>query len=369
MLSTTMQDAPPWLGKLQDDKKSLAALGLRPLDAEERDQTRELWRSTWNQVPFGEPFHDVCADRIERCVPLFEGPLRHRRIGKAGSRLVVVHDPAEPSSAWLSLSHAMPPLGWAFGGTTPEELSRAVARYTPAEAPDAISFPRHERLVKQMQIDGIDVIKNAIEGLELWVDDAAWGSAFLDDPWQSLEPDAGMMMLSLHMRRVLDQHPGRRPSLSFRTLWSRSIITIEQHPFDFWVFDLRYHPCPDQRAVEMLAGDEPGARLPPDLPVDVAASLLRGNSTTRESIELSELDPFHLAALVAIDPGEATTTEALRRAMREWDGEDRIGGLMEILSAYELSALQFETVATTKEERLRESLLAHLAPASEEVAS
>jgi hypothetical protein len=369
MISSTMQDAPSWLGKLQDDKKCLAELGLRPLDAEERDQTRELWRSTWNQVPFSEAFHEVCAERLERCVPLFEGPLRHRRIGKAGSRLVVVHDPIQPGSAWLSLSHALPPLGWAFGGTTLEELSSAVACYTPADAPPALALPRRARIVKQMELSSMDVIKSSIEGLELWVDDAAWGSAFLDDPWQSLEPDAGMMMLSLHMRRVLEQHPGRRPSLSFRTLWSRSIITVEQHPFNFWVFDLRYRPCSDRRAIELLAGDEPGARLPPDLPVDVAASLLRGNSTTRESIELNELDPFHLAALVAIDPGEATTTEMLRRAMVEWDGQDRINGLLEILGAYGLSALQFEVAASTKDERLREALREHLAPASVEVAS
>lgn len=188
-----------------------------------------------------------------------------------------------------------------------------------------------------------------------WVDDAAWGSAYLDDPWRDLDPDAGMMMLSLHMKRVMEQHPGRHPSLSFRTLWSRSLITVEAHPFNLFVFDVRFRPSSDRRALELLGGAEPGSRLPPDLPVDVAASLLRGNSTTRESLTISEksaLELFDLAALCAMDPGEATTIARLRERLRDWTDDERLRGLADVLNAYEYSALLYEAAATAKDPEL-----------------
>ena len=37
------------------------------------------------------------------------------------------------------------------------------------------------------------------------------------------------------------------PSVSVRTLFSRSVLTIEQHPFGLWVVELRYAPAPGTR--------------------------------------------------------------------------------------------------------------------------
>jgi len=357
--------APDWVAALLADTTLHRELGLEPLADDERTETRDLWLSTWNQVPYGEAFHERCATRLERSVPLLAGPVRRRRLGKTDSRLVVTFDPDEPDVAWLSLSHAMPALAWAAGGATGDALRRAVSAYTPADAPRRLELPRHERVVKQLDVSGFEVLTNTIEALELWVDDATWGSAYIDDPWASLEPDAGMMMLSLHVERVKEQHGGRPVSFSYRTLWSRSVLKIEAHPFGLWVFDLSYRPFSDRRTIELLARDEPGARLPADLPVDLAASLLRGNGSTVESIRLNRergTELFDLAALCALEPGEATTVSALRDAMGAWRADERFEGLTDVLGAFGYSALQFEAAATAEDATVGEALLARLAP-------
>jgi hypothetical protein len=169
------------------------------------------------------------------------------------------------------------------------------------------------------------------------------------------------------MQHVHDQEPGRFPSISFRTLWSRSILRVEQHPLGLWVFDARYDPAGDARAVARLGGTAPGTGLPSDLPVDVAASLVRNASFTRESIAETEktqpLEPFDLSVLCALDPGEATTVARLRAAIDAWaDDEERFGGLLQLMSAYGYAALLFEAAARLPAGDLRERLLTYLRP-------
>jgi hypothetical protein len=365
MLPTTMRRVPDWVAGLREDAGLSTELGLRWLDEDEQEATRELWRSTWNQVPYGEEFHARGAERIETSIPLAEGPVRHRRLSKAASRLVLVADPAEPDVAWLNLSHALPPDAWAVAGATPGEVRRAVSYYTPEDSPWLSALERVERLVKPIEVESLDVIKRGIEGLELWMDDATWGSAFVDDPWRDVDPDAGMMSLTVHLRSVGEQARGRRTSVGYRTLWSRSVLTIEEHPFGLYVFELRYRPAADRRAVEKLAGSEPGARLPPDLPVDLAASLLRGGSFTRESIGMNEersWGPFELATLCALDPGEASTVAKLREAVDRWAGDEQMRGLVEVLHAYDHQSLLFECAAATQDDEVRGQLARLLAP-------
>ncbi|NUO52513.1 MAG: hypothetical protein HOV80_27010 [Polyangiaceae bacterium] len=360
-----MKDLPAWVGELQNDAALSSDLALTWLDAEAQDATRDLWRSTWNQVPFDEAFHERGAKRIERCVPLAEGPVRRRRLQKTESKMVLVFDPEEPDVAWLSLSHAMPPAAWAVAGSTAAELRSAIGYYTPASDSAALELPRTERLVKPIEIESFDPIKNSIEALELWIDDASWGSAFFDDPWTNVERDAGMMLLSIYLRKTGAQSPGCRPSFGYRTLWSRSLMTIEQHPFGHWVFDLKYRPAKDRRAIEMLSGSEEGARLPPDLPVDLAASLMRGSSLTRESLRINQSrdwGPGEVAALCAVDPGEATTIANIRSAIGAWAGDPKLFDLVQVLRAYEHTALLFEVAATTKDEVIRAMVGDLLAP-------
>lgn len=365
-----MTRAPSWIEALRDDKARATELGLRWLEPDERAATIDNWRGIWNQVPYDDVFHAENADRLERAVPLFEGPIRHRRLGKAASQMVVVHDPKDPELVWLSLSHAMPALAWATGGASVEELAQAVRAYSPTEVPGTLDLERHERVVKPMELSGIDVICRGIEAMELWMDDVTWGGAYVEDPWRSVPEDAGVMLLSANLERVREQHPGRPESFGFRTLWSKSILTVERYPYDLWVFDLRYRPASDRRVIEGLAGSEPGRRLPPDLPVDLAASLLRGGSRTPESLRMippEEMDPFDVACLCALAPSEATTVATLRKLVRSWAGSDRYHGLVEVLDTFGYGSMLFEAAVTVAEDtELTELLYELIAPAGED---
>ncbi len=364
MLDGQMKNLAAWVAELRNDA-SLQDLGLAWLDAEGQQRTRDLWRSTWNQIPYDDAFHERGAKRIERAVPLAEGQVRRRRLQKTESKMVVVFDPDEPHVLWLSLSHAMPPAAWAVGGSSAAELRRSIGYYTPEADPTALELPRAERLVKPIDLESFDPIKNSIEALELWIDDATWGSAFFDDPWTDVDRDAGMMVLSIYLRKTGAQSPGCRPSLGYRTLWSRSLMTIEQHPFGHYVFDLKYRPANDKLAIEMLAGSEEGARLPPDLSVDLAASLMRGSSLTRESLRINQArdwGPGEIAALCAVDPGEATTIANVRQAIDAWSDDPKLDDLVQVLRAYEHTALLFEVAASAKNAATRAMLSELLAP-------
>jgi hypothetical protein len=355
-----MSELAAWTSTLRNDSALASSLGL-----EQQAATRERWLATWNQVPFGEDFHRRCAERLARSVPLFGGPVRRRRLSKTDSQLVVVVDPEQPDLARLSLSHAMPSLAWAIGGSSLDELTRALARYTASIDTPSSALPKTERIAKFLELDDLTPIERAIDGLELWIDDARWGSAYLEDPWCGLSPDLGMLQLSTIVERAKEQHPGRRPSLGFRTLWSRSVLRIEQHPQGFWVFELRYCPADDEPALIELSGAELGSRLPPDLPMDLAPSLMRDNSVTHESLRVSGAaasNPFVLAHLCAMDPGEATTIAALREAVGNWADDERAEQLESIVAAQGYEALLFELAAATTDPERAARLRSTLSP-------
>lgn len=368
-----MSRIPAWAEALRDDPTTLEELGLRVLDEEQREATRALWSSTWNQIEYDEGFHARAAARLERCVPLFVGPSRRRRLSKTESELVVVHDPQDGEVLRLSLSHAICSLAWADAGSSLEALRAALARYTVSDELAVLAFPKTERVVKQLELRDIGPIERSIDAQELWIDDARWGSAYLDDPWSGVSPDLGMLQLSTLVERVKDQHPGRRHSLSFRTLWSRSIFTIEQHPLGFWAFELRYVPAGDGRAIRELCGADPVASLPRDLPVDLAASLMRGGSATRETVRANDergRDPMMLAVRCAMEPGEATTIAAMRESVRAWaDDPDRGDALAQIADGFGHEATLFELAAITSDSACAEDIKALLRPAAIEPVS
>jgi hypothetical protein len=363
-----MVDLPAWAAALRDDPAKAAELGLRALDESESAATRAHWLSIWNQIEFDEGFHGRAAARLERCVPVFAGPSRRRRLSKTESQLVVVFDPEDRDVLRLSLSYAIPSLAWADAGSSLESLRAALARYTVSDDPGALDFPKTERVVKQLELRDIGPIERSIDAQELWIDDARWGSAYLDDPWSGVSPDLGMLQLSTLVERVKDQHSGRRPSLSFRTLWSRSIFTIEQHPLGFWAFELRYVPAGDARAIRDLCGTDPVASLPRDLPVDLAASLMRGGSATRDTLRVNDeagRDPMMLAVRCAMLPGEATTIGAMRDSVRAWaDDPERGDALAQIADGFGHEATLFELAAITNDTRFAGAIKALLRPAA-----
>jgi hypothetical protein len=138
-----------------------------------------------------------------------------------------------------------------------------------------------------------------------------------------------------------------------RTLWSRSILIAEAGSCGSIVFELRYEPAP---------ADEPhplGEGLPPDLPVDLAASLLRGTSMTSAQLAHNLVQSPHpdlLIGLVELDSGESTTFAELAARVRA-GGE--LTDLALSLARQEgarglLYELECETTDPALKERLRE---------------
>lgn len=271
---TGLKDKEQWQTVIQADKEIAKELQLEWLDQSEGEALRSSWLEIWNQVPYDEVYHSRCRERLMRSMPVARGLQRSRFLSGRRAELTLIVDPAEPAVPWISLSNAIPPLLWARGGATPEALRSALASYLVDQPNSRVDLTKVIRFASPLDINDPQTIRDSIEHLELWMDDNVWHSSFDDDPWMGVDGNLSMLEQTQALRDVTLEHPGRFPSMSYRTLWSRSIVTIEQHPRGVWVFELRYSPAGDRLAIER-SNELTLQRLPNDLPVDLAASLLR----------------------------------------------------------------------------------------------
>lgn len=351
---------PEWTRALREQA---TVSGLSWLDEEARRAIRTEWLDVWSHVGFEPGFHARCRERLARCVPLAIGPSRERRLSKTSSRLTLVFDPEHPELVATSLSHALPSACWSL--SSPDELARVLAPYLPETSPARTQFRRVVRVVKPLDVDDPRMIADAIDALELWIDDTFWGSRYADDPWPPDAADLNMLALSVHVQRFAEQDPERFPTVSCRTLWSRSTVSIEQHPRGLFVFALRYQPAEDTLAITLL-NEAAGLSLPLDLPVDVAASLLRGPTLTLEDIDaLDRLgeSPFESLALrCAAAPSSPPTIERLRAAVDQAHDDAWLGRVAGLASSYRHDGLLFDIAARAGGD-LRDELEAFLRPA------
>jgi hypothetical protein len=147
-----------------------------------------------------------------------------------------------------------------------------------------------------------------------FVESAAWGSAYDDDPWPDEIPAQPGLTLRLAERQaqVAQQARGHVWSLTWRTRHSRSYLTIEVHHRDLFVAEVRYRPSPHVGVIEAMNAHF-GCDYPTDLPVDAVAALLgfRFDGAADVEAELPRArDPEQLAGLLYVlsalwhdDPG------------------------------------------------------------------
>jgi len=157
------------------------------------------------------------------------------------------------------------------------------------------------------------------------------------------------------------QIPTRYEARSWRTLWSRSVLRIEHHPFDAFVFELRYEPSRHPEVVRELETYFP-FELAEDVPVDLVASLLRGPTVTRaflaNALAREGTIPYLALAACALAPGEPATAELLRTMLVGEHGSLAV----ELAGAYGFRGLMLEALATTDDEGLRVDLERALDP-------
>jgi hypothetical protein len=286
--------------------------------------------------------------------------------------MALAYDPEEPEALWLCLSPAMPSWLWARVGRSPDALRAAIHPYL-AEAGPSVALPRVVRIVKPIDVKNFDRLEGSVKSCELWVDDAAWGSAFDDDPWLAVAPGQGMVQLTAILRETEEQHAGRFPSRAWRTLWSRSILRMEQHPFDLWVFELRYAPASAKGVIARL-NERFNERLPLDLPVDLAASLLRGGNILPEMLDDARAQGkeglIELAMACALAPGEPRSAELLRGWIDRARSDERTAeALADIALAYRHEGIFGELCCSLEPGELRERLVGALRPPPEDGAS
>lgn len=356
---------PGWIATLRDDAELSEALGLTWLEPEQQQVVREQWLQLWDQVPFDDDFHARCRDRVERSEALAVGPCRHRRLGGSECALVLLHDPGRPSAPWVSLSNAMPSMLWIRGATTGPELRQRLAPYLEPQRGSLRELPETLRVFKPIQVEDPTVVTRTVEAFDLWMDDASWANGHDDDPWADLAPELGMLRLHAAREHAQREHHGRFPATSFRSLWSRSAMTITQMPFGAWVFELRYAPADDAETLRELE-DALGTSLPAhDLPVDLVASILRDASADPHKVDqMCEEAPEAMLAKLSCEPAEPTSFALMERWMKRSGHDDELASsLAELASGHRFDGLLFDlALSRPVDDDLRRSLEDFLRP-------
>ena len=365
-MTTLSVDVPAWVASLRGEAN--LGLPLRWLDPGEARERRDALIEAWAQIPFDENFQALCRDRIARSVPVAAGLTRKARAGDREEELTLLFDPERPEGLVAALGERIPPIFWVPLGQTAASLREDLAPYLTDEPRSAHHFTRSLRIFKgtgeQLGLSGLEELVQAVAGFETWIDPSFWGSAEDDDPWPADPTSLSMIDLRVLLDDSRRQHPGRFEAFSFRTLWSRSILRLEAHPFQSFVFELRYEPS---RHPELLRATREHLpfQLPDDIPVDLVASLLRGPSATpaglAEALKREGPAPYLALAQCAMEPGEPTSTELLRAMMATDDLELR-DIAVDLADAYAYRGLLYELLAETYDVVLRERLEERLAP-------
>jgi hypothetical protein len=253
---------------------------------------------------------------------------------------------------------------WPSAEPSLEAIARELAPYLDPPFRSAHAFSRVLRVgrgsLSELGVASLDELADVVVGTEWWHDGRArWGSAHLDDPWPA-DP-AGVSAEELRTLRAgaLGQRVDARRSIAFRTLWSRSVILLEETLHHGVVLEARYEPAPFVAALPTLDGGE--LTLPRDLPVDVLASLVRGGTLAPDRLDalLARGDrPEAVVALTEIRTGEPATFDVLRRLLAAPATRDLA---IELCIQEGARGLLYELECDTPDEALRARLAERLA--------
>lgn len=331
---------PVWLKRLREDDALTARFKLRWLDEGSRAGVRDLARQSW-VGRFAAEMEALGLERIERAVPVAVGLPRARRLSGIDDAALLWFDAAD-GGLHAGFTAAFPPALWAPLGTSAASITEALAPYAVVEPPRVPELPRVVRSLKDAAPEHREAIEQVCEHYDRWLDDATWANAHDDDPWPDYAPARNALQRTVQLREAGQEVPSRTPSRGYRTLFSQSALTVEYHPLSV-VFVARYAPAPsglNRDAWVSLFGPS----LPSDVPLDLAASLLRsGNLLVADLSDQGPWQPWQTLGRCALEPGEPLSGEELRARFlaADTDGDARVM-LLQLALHYEQSWVLFD---------------------------
>ena len=229
-------------------------------------------------------FREMAIIRMERCVPLAYGKTTVSFDIEADYRPVWWFDPEFPDLIWLSISEEFPAFFWVGVASDDAAIEAAIAGNLAETSKPVHELLGHARLfagtADELQMDLQNFENHYV--LTPPCSTHMWGSEFEFDPWPASSRDLSQTDKVVEFRRNMMQRVGRVPRTSFRTAFSRSVLTVENHN-DSFVFDLRYDPQPISDQVSAFC-DSLGADYPRDAPADLLAAILGFRNLTQNTI-------------------------------------------------------------------------------------
>lgn len=284
--STTAPPVPPWWDALTND----ATLREPGID----------WRPPAEWAPGDKP--DTVMGTIQ--VPRFEDADTRLRAGKVAvgtgpvtTRRGMGHDvavtwyldPEAPDRLWCALCDDYPAWLWIPVEPAAAPITAVLAGMFPRPelfATDLTAFARgFLGMTSEVRVPNVYTGEFVeLNGLDLdryftgvpFVEPQSWGSAHLDDP---LRDDIGSVspIVALAVARNgghKQQRIGRIPSMTWRTMHSRSYLSIEIHQRSLVCAAVRYRPAPPaHQAVVAAVNERFDTWFPADLPLDVIGAL------------------------------------------------------------------------------------------------
>ncbi|MCB9608286.1 MAG: hypothetical protein H6716_16985 [Polyangiaceae bacterium] len=308
---------------------SAAGAPFEWIEAEKRELVTNLLLDGWNQFPFDEEFQRAGVARIERCTPLWLGPTRTVRLTQNQRSMVILEDPEHPGLLFAALGPNLPPEFWPAAEASSVGLQRDLEAYVARPFRSTHEYTRRLRVYRgsfeDIGLESLQHLANVIAHGEQWTDGAAtWRSGCLTDPWPAEPSSESMLQLRVISDQAAEEHGSRMPSISLRSLWSRSVLKLEEGRWGNVVFELMWDPAP-LKLPHRFVGE-----FPEDMPVDLVASLLRGSTLTPDGLAKlrdEELTPFAAMVTCLLEPTEATTFELLRELMQSEDPELKNAGI------------------------------------------
>ncbi|ADD43975.1 hypothetical protein [Stackebrandtia nassauensis] len=242
-------------------------------------------------------------------------------------------DPGQPDQLWCALGFFYDPRLWIPVEPEPAALAEVLSASHPKPALNTVtltSFTRgflgfRDEVMLPNVYDGQLVPFN---GLDLdryttmisYLEHSSWASSHQEDPlhddFEAVSPLA--MSAFDRERNTKSQLLGRVPSMTWRTLHSRSHLSFEVHSRNVVCVGVRYRPSPvSHHAVVKRINEAFKMGYPLDLPLDVVGALTCFDFLTEDDLEHHLTEPEstgHLASAIRVHA--ALWHGNLRRSLR-----------------------------------------------------